>query len=183
MLSGQKHHCRLLQKSFDEWGLTAFRLEFIEVCLPEQLLERERYWIATLRPALNGYGAIGDQIEASPLPNRSHATVPLPKINLKAARRFARFERRIGFLELLKNAPAKEVLAALDPDSEPLPTLSRRQGLALKLKSMGLSNDEIGKVIGIKHRSNVSRLLGRARRSGKALFGAARTLKKIRRLP
>ncbi len=52
-LGQNRHHNWPLQKSYNEHGLIAFRLDVVEVCHIEKLIERERHWIKELRPQFN----------------------------------------------------------------------------------------------------------------------------------
>lgn len=44
-----------LQHAWNKYGEAAFRFDVLELCPPEQLIEREQYWIDTLDTVANGY--------------------------------------------------------------------------------------------------------------------------------
>jgi group I intron endonuclease len=47
------HPSKHLQNSWNKHGASSFECEVLENCSPEMLLEREQYWIDTLKPAYN----------------------------------------------------------------------------------------------------------------------------------
>ena len=46
-LAKGNHHCAYLQRSFDKYGADAFETQILEVCNPEELTEREQFWMDT----------------------------------------------------------------------------------------------------------------------------------------
>lgn len=52
-LSKQKHHSPYLQHAVEKYGLENFKLEIVEECLITLLLEREQFYLDTLRPEYN----------------------------------------------------------------------------------------------------------------------------------
>lgn len=48
-----KHHSKYLQNSFNKHGKKNFYVEILEVCLPEECLNKEQYWIDLLKPHYN----------------------------------------------------------------------------------------------------------------------------------
>jgi group I intron endonuclease len=52
-LNQRKHHSRYLQRAWDKYGSDAFTFCILEECEPEQCIEREQYWIDTLKPKFN----------------------------------------------------------------------------------------------------------------------------------
>jgi group I intron endonuclease len=56
LLKGGNHSNKLLQKKFNECGYDNCFLELIESCSFENLRDRERFYIETLKPQLNTNG-------------------------------------------------------------------------------------------------------------------------------
>lgn len=55
-LNSQKHHSKHLQRAWNKWGEKNFKFEIIEECEDAVLLEREQYYLDTLKPfSPNGY--------------------------------------------------------------------------------------------------------------------------------
>lgn len=52
-LRHNQHHSRYLQRAWNKHGEEAFVFRILEVCAGEQCVEREQYWIDTLRPKFN----------------------------------------------------------------------------------------------------------------------------------
>jgi group I intron endonuclease len=52
-LRKNKHHSRYLQHAWNKHGEESFRFGVIELCSPEELLERERFWVSELTPEYN----------------------------------------------------------------------------------------------------------------------------------
>ena len=52
-LINNTHHCSRLQNIFNKHGMDVLVFKEIEACKPEQLLEREQYYLDTLKPTLN----------------------------------------------------------------------------------------------------------------------------------
>lgn len=50
-IQNKKHHNILIQRSFDKYGLECFKFDIIE--LTDNLIEREQYYIDTLKPEFN----------------------------------------------------------------------------------------------------------------------------------
>ncbi|HVY53957.1 MAG TPA: GIY-YIG nuclease family protein [Gammaproteobacteria bacterium] len=48
-----KHHSRHLQSSWNKYGADAFEFHIIEYCEKEKLIEREQYYLDTLKPIYN----------------------------------------------------------------------------------------------------------------------------------
>jgi group I intron endonuclease len=46
-------HSKLFQDHIDHFGIESFTFELLEECKTEELREKERYWIAELRPEYN----------------------------------------------------------------------------------------------------------------------------------
>ena len=46
-------HSKLFQDEIDHFGIETFTFELLEECDPEDLREKERYWIAELKPEYN----------------------------------------------------------------------------------------------------------------------------------
>jgi excinuclease UvrABC nuclease subunit len=54
-LEERRHHCKGLQKSYEQHGHDAFESLELEQCAPEDLSVKEAEWMIRLRPALNTY--------------------------------------------------------------------------------------------------------------------------------
>lgn len=52
-LKNDFHHSKILQRAFNKYGRLNFKFEVIEECEVEKLLEREQYYIDTLKPSYN----------------------------------------------------------------------------------------------------------------------------------
>lgn len=52
-LKEKKHPNKHLQASYDKHGIENFKFEVIEECQKENLIEREQYWLDTLKPIFN----------------------------------------------------------------------------------------------------------------------------------
>ena len=48
-----RHHCYKLQAAWGKHGPEAFRFEVLEACAPEDLVQREQFYLDTLRPLYN----------------------------------------------------------------------------------------------------------------------------------
>ena len=52
-LSKNKHHSIYLQRAWDKYGADCFEFAVIEYCGNEQLIDREQYFLDTLKPVYN----------------------------------------------------------------------------------------------------------------------------------
>jgi|694.fasta_scaffold00217_44 hypothetical protein len=53
MLKNNKHHSPILQRVYNKYGKNSLKFEIIELCKEINLLEREQYYIDTLKPEYN----------------------------------------------------------------------------------------------------------------------------------
>lgn len=52
-LKKNKHHSILLQRSFNKYGIDKFKIEILEECCLEKLIEKEQYYIDYYNPEYN----------------------------------------------------------------------------------------------------------------------------------
>lgn len=52
-LRANKHHSRKLQNSWNKWGESAFTLSVLETCEPQDLINREQFWMDLKNPFYN----------------------------------------------------------------------------------------------------------------------------------
>lgn len=52
-LKSLRHHNSTMKNLFTKYGMNSFLCEVIEECLPEDLINREKYYIDTLKPYIN----------------------------------------------------------------------------------------------------------------------------------
>lgn len=58
-LKSNSHHSPFLQRVVDKYGIEGLRFDIIEICSYEQCLEREQYWLDTVKPFGNkGYNTL-----------------------------------------------------------------------------------------------------------------------------
>src|SRR5260370_36049823 len=53
VLQRNKHHNRHMQRAWNKYGKDAFVFEVLELALIPFLLERQQYWLDTLKPGFN----------------------------------------------------------------------------------------------------------------------------------
>lgn len=80
------HHSILLQRAWNKYGKDSFTFAVIEECPPEMCIEREQYWLDTLKPYDPSIGFnIGMDAKAPSL-GRKHTAEHRAKIGLKSRR-------------------------------------------------------------------------------------------------
>lgn len=58
-LRADRHHCSKLQRAWNKYGESAFRLDLLEVAEEDALIEREQFWIDQTRPFYNSLRIAG----------------------------------------------------------------------------------------------------------------------------
>lgn len=58
-LKAGTHHSPILQRAWNKYGESAFTLELLEECRPEDCLSREQHYLDTLHPVYNVYKIAG----------------------------------------------------------------------------------------------------------------------------
>jgi group I intron endonuclease len=53
MLKKNSHHSIILQRAWNKYGIANFKFEILEECASEKCIEREQYYINTLKPEYN----------------------------------------------------------------------------------------------------------------------------------
>lgn len=51
-----EHHSKHLQRAYAKYGKVSFTFSVLELCTPEQRIEREQYWIDELKPYVRSIG-------------------------------------------------------------------------------------------------------------------------------
>ena len=84
------HHSKKLQNSYNKHGIENFIFEIIEECPREMLIEREQYWLDTLKSVDDGYNVCP---KAGSSLGRKHSDNTKKKIGLKSKGRIHSRER------------------------------------------------------------------------------------------
>lgn len=58
-LKNEEHHCIYLQRAFNIDKIDSFAFSVLEICLKDELFDKERYWIDLLHPEYNIGGVCG----------------------------------------------------------------------------------------------------------------------------
>lgn len=61
-LNDNKHHCKYLQRAWNKYGQINFIFTVIEFCVRENLIEKEQYWIDSLKPEYNSFLIAGSAL-------------------------------------------------------------------------------------------------------------------------
>lgn len=95
-LNRGKHHSRLLQRTFNKYGLSAAVFEVLEyVDDPERLIDREQFWLDKLRPYDGGYNTCPNAHSVLGLkhPDESRARMSLVRKGMGAGKRISPEQR------------------------------------------------------------------------------------------
>lgn len=74
LLRCNRHHSPILQNAWNKYGAEVFRWIVVEICQPEQCIEREQYWLNTTQPEYNICRTAGSSL------GRKHSTATKAKI-------------------------------------------------------------------------------------------------------
>lgn len=61
-LNNGQHHSQFLQRAWDKYGQDDFEFAIIDECNSDDMLEREQFWIDTVRPSFNMYPVAGSPL-------------------------------------------------------------------------------------------------------------------------
>lgn len=95
-LQRNKHHNRHMQRAWNKYGKDAFVFEVLELALIPFLLEREQYWLDTLKPGFNMSPIAGSTL------GRKFSPETKEKMRLKALGRKMSEETRRNMAEARK---------------------------------------------------------------------------------
>lgn len=105
-LRNGKHYNRYLQSAWNKYGEASFVFEALELCEPNLLQERERFWIGTLESDHRRYGFNQTREVDAPMRGKKHSLESRAKLSVALKGRKFSLEHRQNIGNALRGKPS-----------------------------------------------------------------------------
>ena len=172
LLAEGMHYAKKLQQSFFEHGIVAFSFEFIEICDDVELGDRERYWIHTIRPALNTHRFLSS-LPITPEMSAEQYLALFEDDSFQTPATSEQIEDAIATADAFNEA-AKKTSPPPQSLKVPVPILADKQKIVILLDSQEWRQHRIAKALKITQPA-VSKILATSRKRAKQLRSSCPT--------